>query len=1452
MNRHNYLLAGLCSLLAAGAMIGYGNVTPKPELYGPGHVSGPFHKSRVKPLRPRSGKIQSVERALPAARAAADGDVLLYGIVYTDYEYSLASFPAREDTEFTPIFTSFRLEASGGAVEYGGKLYVNYLSPSEFDVNATQYIFDISTGKLDGSRGILCQSAATVMAHDPVTDNVYGQFYDSDLNNLYWGKWDPNTGEASHIRKMDEHLYVLCFDSAGTAYAINGNGLLETLDTSDGTAIDKIGNTGIEPRYIQSGTIDLNTGRMFWAPYTDMDGALGLYEVDKATGKATRISEFEDYYTEIAYMYTVAPKAKDNAPAEVADLAVVFDKESLSGTASFTIPTLRFDGSQLEGDVEAIMETDDVPQSVTGKPGEKVSFNVSVPATGNHKFSAYCVQDGARSPRATLTPWVGEDAPSAVTDLTLVKDGNKATVTWKAPTIGTHGGYVDPERVTYSVGRQPNGPMVSDYTSTTFTEEIPDGAAANIHYVVTPYFKGLRGPGANSNSVRFGENNEAPWSYNFTTPSNLDLFTTLDANNDGVTWEWFYGGYLRYDASADGVGAADDWVFTPETHLLPGQLYYVTYNMAPRNGTFYPETFEVAAGNGTTPDAMTISVAKDQALEGMRVIDGYKDYTYSFSVPEEGQYSIGLHLTSPAGWTQTALSGVYLNVGESLTAPAACTGLSATPGAEGALNADVTFTTPSSSINGFRLRVISRVDILAGSEVVGTVSMPTPGAEYTVNVPAVQGNNDFTVIAYDMNGDKGLPASITVYVGEDTPAMPGNVHLDYDEASAVSTVTWTAPTVGENGGYINPANLKYAIYNSIYEDFIANGITDTSWQTTETINPREQEILYYGVFAYNEAGSSVGKVSNSILAGNNYTLPFSEPFPGGGLSYNMWIMVQDERADEFWTVAQNDGRNTPDGCSYFQGAPDGTQVLSTGKVDMTDAHNPQVSFWTRVNASNADEIAVCVAPDYQTDYTDIATFRISELQGDADGWCRLNVSLADYAGRDHILVGFRGISHNGRGVWIDDILIRDLAENDLKAGTLTATPKRTIAGTEPVDLLLEVENVGSTDVDASGYTVDFLKGDEVLATIAGCAVKAGEKGTVSTSFIPTINDPGTLTLSARINFAADAHPADNTSGTVAVRVEAPELPVITDLSGTVLDSGVTLAWSVPNLEEIPARVITDSFEDYEPFTIDDLGEWTLFDADGSATGGLSGRWFDHMYAPKAFQVIDQTLITPPMEVWKPRTGMQFLTTLVSEECANDDWLISPLLSGKAQTISLFAQSVVPDYGLEDFEIWISKEGTSIDDFEKLTDEALQAPAYNWTEFTFDLPEGTRHFAVRCVSDNKMCFMLDDITFEKAPVAIDVRLVGFNIYRDGVKIAELKPEELTFTDNAASDGSHVYSVRCLFDKGESADSNLFDTAQAAIEAVGAEDGDIEWYTPAGISTSPDARGIRIARGKKVIK
>ena len=97
------------------------------------------------------------------------------------------------------------------------------------------------------------------------------------------------------------------------------------------------------------------------------------------------------------------------------------------------------------------------------------------------------------------------------------------------------------------------------------------------------------------------------------------------------------------------------------------------------------------------------------------------------------------------------------------------------------------------------------------------------------------------------------------------------------------------------------------------------------------------------------------------------------------------------------------------------------------------------------------------------------------------------------------------------------------------------------------------------------------------------------------------------------------------------------------------------------------------------------------------------------------------------------------------------------------------------------------------------------------DYTVDLPEGAAYFAIRCISKDKFIFMVDDITYHPKPLS----LIGFNVYRDGVKIGSTAAETTSYTYDELNGETHVYAVSAVYDEGESPLSNCVSARVATM-------------------------------------
>lgn len=212
------------------------------------------------------------------------------------------------------------------------------------------------------------------------------------------------------------------------------------------------------------------------------------------------------------------------------------------------------------------------------------------------------------------------------------------------------------------------------------------------------------------------------------------------------------------------------------------------------------------------------------------------------------------------------------------------------------------------------------------------------------------------------------------------------------------------------------------------------------------------------------------------------------------------------------------------------------------------------------------------------------------------------------------------------------------------------------------------------------------------------------------------------------------------------------------------------------------------------------------------------------------------------------TGDIFLASLYAyDDSQVDDWAISPLLDGSAQTVSFWARSLDGEYP-EKIEVsWSSGSLTPADFTTVLT---VNTVASQWTKYEAKLPSGAKRFAVRSCAKGAFMLMLDDFTYRQGAVFSDYVVKGYNVYRDGKKINTEVIKTTTFTDKDGSidiDAAHSYIVTAVYTHSE----GEFESGPSneASVAAGVDDISVDSSRPV-ISTSPNRLTVSNAQGLDV--
>lgn len=123
------------------------------------------------------------------------------------------------------------------------------------------------------------------------------------------------------------------------------------------------------------------------------------------------------------------------------------------------------------------------------------------------------------------------------------------------------------------------------------------------------------------------------------------------------------------------------------------------------------------------------------------------------------------------------------------------------------------------------------------------------------------------------------------------------------------------------------------------------------------------------------------------------------------------------------------------------------------------------------------------------------------------------------------------------------------------------------------------------------------------------------------------------------------------------------------------------------LSQAPERTnnqVTEDFETAEPWLTNDINGFTTVDGDTTKTNSWTAMWYKHMGEPLAWLLFNdqQALMDVSQQsCFEAHSGHQMMTTVstvhdyMDPTAVSDDWLISPRLSGEAQTVSFYVKCI---------------------------------------------------------------------------------------------------------------------------------------------------------------------------------
>lgn len=941
-----------------------------------------------------------------------------------------------------------------------------------------------------------------------------------------------------------------------------------------------------------------------------------------------------------------------------------------------------------------------------------------------------------------------------------------------------------------------------------------------------------------------------------TFESGLGEFSVEDANNDGITVKTAgysgvnYSNCIQYPGSAE--SSADDWLFTPAFNLKKGYTYTLTYQYKVSSSNTIHKV-EWKAGAKASSDEMTIGIAPE------------KEFTYdwgswgkesvAFTVPEDGEYYLGMHLLSDAAQGIIYFDNIEVSDGINSLAPMSPEVADAKFSIEGdALITSFDITLPLQTNGGEALDSDAEIEVIAGrddDENIGSVK-GKPGEVVTFidqDAPQQWATYHFHCVYEDAESPKVDMDAIPRF------GNPKNVeHFIVEQNGNEFSLSWDAVTEAANAGdLLIPSQVRYLV--KCNGETVAENTSELSATYTYPLPEEGQEPVSFTIVA-DAGGKQSGIVtSENIMVGNPYSGEFRESFANRAFSNKTWVIENNKGWSTSLGSSYSPVVNPQDedgGCLEF--AFSGTQRIWSPVLDLSELVNPKVKFYAYLQPSSY--YATSVQPAFLVNGEEIALGETINLASGTEGWTEFLLDVPEEALKGNCQLMFTGTgtsSYSGK-FFIDNITILSYLEHNLAVEV--SAPVKALEIGQKVMFPVVVENKG---VNAENeYTLTLLVNGEKTAEIVGPEVNPMEKAQAQLPFTVLPKYVGTdieFNIIANLNNDGDA--SDNETS-LTLPVNENELERVPSLNASLSEDGskVTLNWEAPEVSTEPTYTeITESFEDWEAGAIEGANGWIFLDMDNVPQYGINnvnqGANFAAMVAENY----------TPSNSWETPfnsyDGDKCIVMTASSAYAEvDNIIISPEVKGGTDV--KFYTMVFSSYGNgnpETFTVLWSEGGVEPDDFTEL--EVMVSPRNEWSEKEFTLPANARRFAIRITGKPANPVMFDSFTFTTS--SSPAVHTGFNVYRDHEFIATYPSETLSHVDASPVQGAeHTYHITALFDKGESHYSESatvkIKNTQTGIEEIVSDESNVEFFTLQGLRlTNPTPGEIVIVRkGKKTFK
>ncbi|MGN0237851.1 MAG: choice-of-anchor J domain-containing protein [Lepagella sp.] len=908
-------------------------------------------------------------------------------------------------------------EAACWAEPSGDLLYMlSYNTFAETPVNHLT-TYDFGSMEFVSQENLPAEFVANDVAVDPLTGRIYGVFSNKTGPHTF-GYINLENKTRTKIADYDlmynsatvDRVMAFCFSPEGVPYGLTFGGRLVKFDRETGE-YTIIGETGWNINYVSCARWDEATGLILYS-FTDQSGLSYFYTIDPETAERT---ELESLPGSVTAFFTPLDYVKPMAPAAPTDVTLSFNAGQRTGVFSFKAPTTAQNGDEISGELTyRIVRKGKTVADGTVRAGAVADVNITATMDGMMTYSVVLSNNYGESLRGKASAFAGKDTPATpVVTATRVENGIK--LDWDPVTIGANNGYIDADKIRYTITRYPDKEMVASLISdNTFTDVIATPEEGNVlqyYYTVVASYSDYMSAAGKSNKIVLGYFTPA-WEEGFKTEDSLDNFTIINNSgyvfSDGETTSgWCWNNYWRcagayYHPYSD----LDDWLITPPMMMEKGKTYRITFKAGS-----YPSSknnfLELRNGTDNTVEAMTnVLMEKTNIQSQNQSGDWMNYYELDYTAPEDGIQYFGFHCLSAANQLWLYLDDVKILEGVIKGAPKTVDNLTIVADNEGRTNAEISFKLPTTTVDEQNISGLLKAEICRSGEVVYTLDDQQPGAtvNYTDEVGA-HGNCDYQVRAY-AGSIPGMPTVSTVFVGNSYPKVCPSIEAKENSNNYGEVIiSWTAPDEDERGRKILPENLSYTIEYAwangetgvLASDVKGNSYTYVAKQPTDP-----EMFVTYQIWASTPYGKSnvSRRTAEQTPVGSSYKAPWVEGFSTNPPACPLGISLINGTTGTGWNVYNDTGEicaQDDDNCfAGFYGAyADNAGSLYTGKIDLSDLSKPELRCWVyKMGPEDTNTLEVSVGGFGNWDVVDFVS--MDQLQ---EGWNEMVIPLEDYEGQ---------------------------------------------------------------------------------------------------------------------------------------------------------------------------------------------------------------------------------------------------------------------------------------------------------------------------------------------------------------------------------------------------------------------------------------------------------------------